>query len=68
MYECDLEDCFRALEYVSKMKLFDISNFDPYKYEFYSEVANGYMTWMLDEKIVAFSTPYDQRFLLKNVF
>lgn len=67
MYECTLEHCFRSLEYVSKIGLFNINQFDPYKYEFYSDISNGYMNWMVKEEILAFSTPYDEKFLIKNV-
>ena len=68
LYNCDITHCFRAMEYVQKINLFNIKKFDHLKYEFYSDISNGFMNWIVKDKILAFSTPYDQRFLLKNVF
>ena len=56
------------MEYVKTIGLFDIDNFDYFKHDFYSEISNGYMNWIVKDKILAFSTPYDEKFLLKNVF
>lgn len=44
------------------MKILDLwkrENFDHFKYDYFSKLQNGYMNWIVDKKILAFSSPVE---------
>ena len=47
----------RGLEFAIKCKFFDITSFDLKSYEFYEKIQNGDMNWIIPNKLLAFSTP-----------
>ena len=56
-YKCTLRSCLRGIETAVKAKLFDPSFFDLRAYEFYEKVQNGDMNWIIPNRLLAFSTP-----------
>ncbi len=60
-YKHTLFSCFRALEQAVKAGLFNLNTFDIKGFEFYEKVQNGDITWMVPNKIIAFSTPNSTR-------
>lgn len=45
------------METAIRAKLFEPQNFDLHAYEFYEKIQNGDMNWILPNKLLAFSTP-----------
>lgn len=56
-FPCTILDCLRGLEYAIKLKWFNIDTFDLKKYEYYSELDNGDINWVIPDKLYAFSEP-----------
>lgn len=56
-YKCTLRSCLRGIETAVRAKMFDIAQFDLRAYEFYEKVQNGDMNWIIPSRILAFSTP-----------
>lgn len=56
-YKCTLRSCLRGLETALKARLFDPPLFDLRAYEFYEKVQNGDMNWIIPNRLLAFSTP-----------
>lgn len=56
-YECTILDCLKGLEYAIKLGWFDVNTFNVKDYEFYEDVDNGDLNWILPKKFVAFCTP-----------
>ena len=56
-YKCTLRSCLRGLETALKARLFDPVLFDLRAYEFYEKVQNGDMNWIIPSRLLAFSTP-----------
>lgn len=56
-YKCTLRSCLRGLETALRARLFDPLQFDLRAYEFYEKVQNGDTNWIIPNKILAFSTP-----------
>jgi cell division cycle 14 len=56
-YKCTFRSCIRGLEFAIKGKFFDINTFDLKSYEFYEKIQNGDMNWIIPDKLLAFSTP-----------
>lgn len=52
-----LKNCFRSFEYSIKMSIFNPKKFDPNDYEFYNNIKNGYLNWIVQNKIIVFSSP-----------
>eukprot|EP00826_Nyctotherus_ovalis_P015304 TRINITY_DN1433_c0_g1_i8.p1 TRINITY_DN1433_c0_g1~~TRINITY_DN1433_c0_g1_i8.p1 ORF type:complete len:329 (+),score=90.92 TRINITY_DN1433_c0_g1_i8:343-1329(+) len=58
-YECTILHCLEGLEWAIKLKWYDPSTFDLAEYQFYEQVENGDLNWIIPKKFVAFSTPVD---------
>lgn len=56
-YGMTVSDCLFAMERAMKAKLFNLSTFKYDDYYFYSQVENGDLTWMLNDKYIAFAGP-----------
>ena len=56
-YKCTLRSCLRGMEHAVRARLFDLNMFDLRAYEFYEKIQNGDMNWILPGKLLAFSTP-----------
>jgi len=56
-YKCTLRSCLRGLETALRAKLFDPVLFDLKAYEHYEKVQNGDMNWIIPNRLLAFSTP-----------
>lgn len=56
-YQCTVLDCLKGLEYSIKLGWFDWNKFDVESYEFYQEVENGDMNWIIPDKFLAFAGP-----------
>jgi cell division cycle 14 len=56
-YNCTIPDCLRGLEYAIKLGWFNIKTFNVKEYEFYEDVENGDLNWLVPGKFVAFCTP-----------
>lgn len=56
-YQCTILDCLKGLEYAIKLGWFSIKGFNVKEYEFYEDVENGDLNWILPNKFVAFCTP-----------
>lgn len=52
-------DCLRGLEYAIKLGWFNYKKFNLTEYEHYERVQNGDLNWIIPNKFVAFSSPYD---------
>ena len=55
-----LLDCLRGLDYAMKLKWFDYKKFNLTEYQHYEKVENGDLNWIVPNKFVAFSSPYDK--------
>lgn len=56
-YDCTILHCLKGLEYAVKLGWFSIATFDVKSYEFYEDVENGDLNWIVPNKFVAFCTP-----------
>lgn len=56
-YQCTILDCLKGLEYAIKLGWFDYKTFNIKEYEFYEDVDNGDLNWIVPGKFVAFCTP-----------
>lgn len=53
-------DCLRGLEYAIKLGWFDFKKFNLPEYEHFERVENGDLNWIIPNKFIAFSSPYDK--------
>jgi cell division cycle 14 len=53
-------DCLRGLHYAMKLGWFNFKKFDIVEYEHYEKIENGDLNWIVPNKLVAFSSPYDK--------
>lgn len=56
-YQCTILDCLRGLEYAIKLGWFNYKTYNIQEYEFYEDIENGDLNWILPGKFVAFCTP-----------
>jgi len=56
-YQCTILDCLKGLEYAIKLGWFNYKTFNIKEYEFYEDVDNGDLNWIVPGKFVAFCTP-----------
>lgn len=52
-----IEDALNGLVRAHKNKWFDISRFDPEFYNFYLATENGFMTWIVPDRLLIMSSP-----------
>ena len=43
-----------------RLRWFDFKNFDIMEYEHYEKIENGDLNWVIPNKMVAFSSPYEK--------
>lgn len=48
------------------MKLINLVNFNHFEYQFFSKLKNGYINWIIPEKLLACSTPVNPSLQIKN--
>ena len=60
-YKCTVLDCLRGLEYAMRLGWFDFNKFDNNQYEHFENIDNGDLNWIIPGKMVAFSSPSDQK-------
>jgi hypothetical protein len=53
-------DCLKGLYYSQKLGWFDYKKFDLAEYENYEKLENGDINWIIPNKFIAFSSPYDK--------
>lgn len=58
-FSLSLRNCFRSFEYSLKLSLFSEKKFNFKNYEFYNNIHNGYINWIIQNKIIVFSSPCD---------
>uniref|UniRef100_A0A7S4V277 protein-tyrosine-phosphatase n=1 Tax=Alexandrium monilatum TaxID=311494 RepID=A0A7S4V277_9DINO len=50
-------DCLKGLEESMKLRWYDVNRFNVDSYEFYGQVENGDMNWVIPDKFLAFAGP-----------
>mmetsp|Transcript_10726 Transcript_10726/g.31746 ORF Transcript_10726/g.31746 Transcript_10726/m.31746 type:complete len:519 (-) Transcript_10726:211-1767(-) len=60
-YELTVLDCLRGLAKARSFNFFDFSNFDVDEYEYFEQVENGDLNWIIQGKILAFAGPHYRR-------
>lgn len=59
-YECSILDCLKGLEKAIELGWYDWACFDIESYDFFGEVDNGDMNWVVPGKFLAFAGPCPQ--------
>ena len=54
-------DTLRGLQRAREYKWFDFQNFDVEEYEYYEQVENGDLNWIMDKRFIAFAGPHAER-------
>lgn len=57
LFQLTFDHCIRALYYSKFMKLQNQQNFDHFTYEYFSQLQNGYLNWVVKDKLLAFCSP-----------
>lgn len=65
-FKISLFDCFRAVEYSFKMRLFKPLNFNNNNYNFLNKIENGYINWIIPKKLLLLSSPCEIDYLKKD--
>ncbi|KAH7291860.1 hypothetical protein KP509_29G038800 [Ceratopteris richardii] len=60
-YHLSVLDCIRALSKGKRIGWIDLHTFNVKEYEYFEQVENGDLTWIVPNKIVAFSGPSARR-------
>ncbi|KAF4738438.1 Dual specificity protein phosphatase cdc14a, partial [Perkinsus olseni] len=60
-YPCTILDCLCGLEYAHSVGWYDPRKFDVNEYNYYGSLTNGDVNWIIPGKILAFSSPHDER-------
>lgn len=60
-YDLTVLDCVKALVRAKKYRFFDFDDFQVEEYEYFEQVENGDMNWIIKDKIVAFAGPQNHR-------
>lgn len=60
-FKCTLRHCLRGFEHGIRANLINLNSFDLKSYEFYEKTQNGDLNWIIPNKLLAFSTPYDKK-------
>ena len=59
IYDLPLHNFFRAVEFSVKLKIFKPLEFNKKNYIFFNNMKNGYMNWIVEKKLLIFSSPND---------
>eukprot|EP00978_Attheya_sp_CCMP212_P026329 scaffold86361_cov60-Attheya_sp.AAC.4 len=60
-YDLSILDCLRGLVKARMYRFFDFDDFDVDEYEYFEQVENGDLNWIIKDKILAFAGPHYQR-------
>mmetsp|Transcript_38171 Transcript_38171/g.77723 ORF Transcript_38171/g.77723 Transcript_38171/m.77723 type:complete len:401 (-) Transcript_38171:2501-3703(-) len=60
-YDLTVLDCLRGLAKARAYRFFDFSQFDVKEYEYFEQVENGDLNWIIYDKILAFAGPHNRR-------
>lgn len=66
-YQLTILDCLKGLEFAIKLGWFDLQSFNIKEYEFYEDVENGDLNWIVPGKFVAFCTPTSGKSQYQNL-
>lgn len=66
-YQCTILDCLKGLEYAIKLGWFNFNSFNIKEYEYYEDVENGDLNWIVPGKFVAFCTPTSGKSQYQNL-
>lgn len=56
-YQCTVLDCLKGLERAIELGWYDWQRFDVESYDFFGQVENGDMNWIVPDKFLAFAGP-----------
>merc|ERR1712151_145359 len=65
-YDLNIIDCLYGLAKAKKYNFFSFINFNVNEYEYYEQVENGDLNWIVQDKILAFAGPHNTRNIAKN--
>uniref|UniRef100_A0A7S2A3B9 protein-tyrosine-phosphatase n=2 Tax=Ditylum brightwellii TaxID=49249 RepID=A0A7S2A3B9_9STRA len=57
-YDLSILDCLRGMSKARMYGYFDFSTFDVEEYEYFEQVENGDLNWIMKDKILAFAGPH----------
>ncbi|CAM6084333.1 unnamed protein product [Calypogeia fissa] len=60
-YHLTVVDCIRAVAKAQKVGWIDFNNFNLEEYEYFEQVENGDLNWIVPNKLIAFSGPSSRR-------
>lgn len=60
-YKLTVLDCLKGLEKARKCNFFDYDKFNVDEYEYFEQVENGDLNWIIMDKILAFAGPQNRR-------
>lgn len=60
-YDLSVLDCLRGLAKARTYNFFNFSNFNIKEYEYFEQVENGDLNWIIQDKILAFAGPQYER-------
>ncbi|EER14433.1 dual specificity protein phosphatase, putative [Perkinsus marinus ATCC 50983] len=60
-YPCTILDCLCGLQYAYLLGWYDPCRFDINEYNYYASLQNGDLNWIIPRKILAFSSPQNER-------
>jgi len=60
-YDLTVLDCLRGLAKARMYRYFDFDCFDVEEYEYFEQVENGDLNWIMKDKILAFAGPHHRR-------
>jgi len=66
MYDLTILDCVRGLAKAMEYKFFSFDDFPITEYEHFEQVENGDLTWIMQNKIIAFAGPQNQRVVTRE--
>jgi len=59
-FDCTVLHCLFGLYYAIKFKWYEPDKFDPDEYDFYKDITNGDLNWIIPSKLLAFSGPIEK--------
>jgi len=65
-YDLNILDCLKGLAKARQYKFFDFDNFNVNEYEYFEQVENGDLNWIIQDKILAFAGPHNTRNMSKE--
>lgn len=65
-YDLTILDCVRGLAKALEYNFFNFDDFPITEYEHFEQVENGDLTWIMQNKIIAFAGPQNQRLVTRE--